>query len=87
MSRKERERLRIMSGIKRQELTLVQAAELMAVSYRQSKRIWHRYQQAGDAGLVHGLRGKPSARRKAPALRAQVLARYEQERYADFGRR
>jgi Homeodomain-like domain len=85
MSRKERERLRIMSGIKRQELTLVQAAELMAVSYRQSKRIWHRYQQAGDAGLVHGLRGKPSARRKAPALRAQVLARYEQERYADFG--
>jgi Homeodomain-like domain len=85
MSCKERERLTIMAGITEQELTLVQAAELMAVSYRQSKRIWRRYQDAGDAGLVHRLRGRPSARRKPPALRAQVLARYEEERYADFG--
>ena len=57
-------------------LTLVQAAELMAVGYRQSKRIWKRYQADGDAGLVHRLRGKPSARRKPAALRAQALARY-----------
>ena len=85
MSRKERERLTIMAGVKQQELTLVQAAELMAVGYRQSKRIWRRYQDDGDAGLVHRLRGKPSARRKPPALRAQALARYAEERYADFG--
>jgi hypothetical protein len=75
----------VMTGVKRQELTLVQAGELMAVCYRQSKRIWRRYQDAGDAGLVHRLRGKPSARRKPPALRAQALARYAEERYADFG--
>jgi len=37
----------------------------MGVCYRQSKRIWRRYQDAGDAGLVHRLRGQPSARRKA----------------------
>jgi len=74
-----------MAGVKRGELTLVQAAELMGVSYRQSKRIWKRYQAQGDAGLVHGLRGKPSARRKPPELRAQVLALYAEERYADFG--
>jgi transposase len=85
MSRKERERLTIMAGVKEEELTLVQAAGLMGVGYRQSKRIWRRYQDAGDAGLVHRLRGRPSARRKAPAVRAQVLARYEEERYADFG--
>ena len=35
--------------------------------------------------MVHGLRGKPSARRKPPALRAQVLAKYEEKDYADFG--
>jgi hypothetical protein len=75
----------IMAGVTEQELTLVQAGELMAVSYRQSKRIWRRYQADGDAGLVHRLRGQPSARRKPPALRAQVLARYAKERYADFG--
>ena len=85
MSRKERERLTIMTGVKREELTLVQASELMAVCYRQSKRIWRRYQDDGNAGLVHRLRGKPSARRKPPALRAQALALYAEERYSDFG--
>jgi len=85
MSRKERKRLTVMAGVKQQALTLVQAAELMGVGYRQSKRIWRRYQAEGDAGLVHRLRGKPSAQRKPPALRAQALARYAEERYADFG--
>jgi transposase len=85
MSRNERERMTIMVGVEGQELTLVQAAELMAVSYRQSKRIWKRYQADGDAGLVHRLRGRPSARRKPAALRARALALYAQERYADFG--
>ena len=85
MSRKERDRLTIMIGIQRQELTVVQAAGLMSLGYRQSKRVWRRYQAEGDAGLVHRLRGKPSARRKPPGLKAQVLARCEEERYADFG--
>ena len=85
MNRKERARLTVMVGVKKQELTLVQAAELMAVGYRQSRRIWKRYQADGDAGLVHRLRGQASARRKSPALRAQALARYAEERYADFG--
>jgi hypothetical protein len=64
MSRQERERLKIMAGVKAEELTLVAAAGLMGVCYRQSKRIWRRYQDEGDAGLVHRLRGQPSARRK-----------------------
>jgi Helix-turn-helix domain len=75
----------IMIGIKQQELTLVQAAEVMAISDRQTKRVWRRYQAEGDAGWVPRRRGQPSARRKPPALRAQVLARSEEERYADFG--
>ena len=85
MSRKERERLTIMAGVKAQELTLVQAGELMGVGYRQGRRIWKRYPADGDAGLVHRLRGQPSARRKPTELRALALARYEEERYADFG--
>ena len=85
MSRKERERITIMAGVKGNELTQVQAAELMGLGYRQAKRVWRRYQDEGDAGLVHRLRGKAGLRRKPPALRAQVLARYAEERYADFG--
>ena len=85
MSRKERARLTVMVGVKQQELTLAQAAVLMRVGYRQCKRIWRRYQADGDAGLVHRLRGQPRARRKPAELRTRALARYAEERYADFG--
>ena len=85
MSKNERERMTIMAGVKEQELTLIAAAGLMGVCYRQSKRIWRRYQEDGDAGLVHRLRGKPSARRKPAELRAQALALYAEERHAGFG--
>jgi hypothetical protein len=74
-----------MVGVKREELTQVQAAELLGLSYRQTKRVWRRYPAEGDAGLVPRLRGRPSLRRQPPALRAQVLGWYEDERYADFG--
>src|ERR1039458_3654826 len=85
MSRKERERMTVMAGVTDRKLTLVPASKLMRVSYRQSKRIWKRYQADGDAGLVHRPRGRVGLRRKAPAMRAHVLARYAEERYADFG--
>jgi hypothetical protein len=85
MSGKERKRMTIMTGVKEQELTLVAAAGLMGVCYRQSKRIWRRYQADGDAGLVHRLRGQPGARRKPAELRTQALALYGEDRYADFG--
>ena len=84
MSRKERDRLTIMNGIKRRELTLVQAAQVMDLSYRQAKRVWRRYRAEGDAGLVHRSRGAPSPRQLSPALRERVLARYA-ARYPDFG--
>ncbi len=85
MSRNERKRMTIMAGVQRQELTQVQAAELMNLGYRQTKRLWRRYQAQGDAGLVHRLRGRAGLRRKPAAVRTQVLALYAEERYADFG--
>ena len=85
MSRKERARMTVMAGVTEQKLTLVQACALMDVGYRQSKRIWKRYQADGDAGLVHQLRGQPNGRRKAGELRTQALALYAEARYAGFG--
>ena len=85
MSRNERKRMTIMAGVKSKALSQVQAAELLGLGYRQAKRLWRRYQDEGDAGLIHRLRGRAGLRRKAPAVRAQVLARYAEERYADFG--
>src|ERR1035437_5765992 len=59
MSRRERDRMTIMVDIKRKELTLVEASQVMDLSYRQTRRVWRRYQTDGDAGLVHRLRGQP----------------------------
>ena len=84
MSRKERDRMTIMVGIQHGELTLGAAAQVLGLSYRQTLRVWRRYQGQGDAGLVHRARGRPSPRRTSPALRARILARYR-ERYGDFG--
>ena len=84
MSGKERKRMVALAEVKRGKLSVAAAGHLMGVCYRQAKRIWHRFKQAGDSGLVHRSRGKPGPRRKAAGLQRQVLARYEQ-RYPDFG--
>lgn len=84
MSQKERRRIGIMASVKAKELNLVEAAEVLGLCYRQTKRVWKRYDAQGDLGLVHRLRGQPGQRRKAPELRAKILARYA-ARYADFG--
>jgi len=84
MSQKERKRLVVLEEVKSKGLTLVKAAEVMGVGYRQAKRIWRRYAKAGDVGLVHKSRGRPSGRRTPAKVRRKVLARYAQ-RYPDFG--
>jgi transposase len=84
MSHKERRRLEVLSRVKRGTLSLIKAAELMGLSYRQAKRVFVRYRSAGDRGLVHRLRGRPSNRQVEEAKRQAVLERYRQ-RYADFG--
>jgi helix-turn-helix protein len=84
MSGKERKRLVVLGEVKQGKLSVAAAGRLMGVCYRQAGRIWHRFRQAGDSGLVHRSRGKPGPRRKTEELRRQVLARYL-ERYPDFG--
>ena len=37
--------------VKRSELSLINAAELLRLSYRQTKRSYARYREQGDAGL------------------------------------
>ena len=56
MNRKERDRMTILVGVKAKKLSQVEAGQIMGWGYRQAKRIWQRYQDQGDAGLVHRLR-------------------------------
>jgi transposase len=84
MSGKERRRLEVLGRVKSEELSLVKASELLGVSYRQAKRIWARYQEDGDRGLVHRLRGRASNRHVQPVRKEQALELYR-EKYVGYG--
>jgi len=84
MSGKERIRLEAFGRVRRAELSVVDAAELVGLSVRQARRLWKRFKANGDAGLVHRLRGRLSNRRLSADVRDRVVKRH-QERYPDFG--
>lgn len=84
MSGKERKRLEVCSRVRRGEMKLKDASELMGLSYRQTKRVWSRYQQEGDRGLVNRSRGKPSNRQASTEMKERVLELYR-EQYSDYG--
>jgi Helix-turn-helix domain len=75
MNAMERRRLTVFSRVKEHELSVAQARLVLNLSERQTRRLWKQYRERGDAGLVHGLRGRPSNAAHG-AVKAQVLAAY-----------
>jgi transposase len=84
LSRKELSRVEVMGRLKARSLGLREAAEMLDLSYRQTKRVWARYRVGGAKALQHGNCGRVSNRAYAAQFRATVLERV-QARYADFG--
>jgi len=84
MNTKERRRLEIVSRVKDKFITLKKAAELLDISYRHIRRIFKRYREEGDNGLVHKGRGNASNRRIVEKTRKAVLKLYD-DKYEDFG--
>jgi transposase len=84
MSRKERDRLKVIEQLDKGLIGQSQAAAWLDLSVRQVRRTLRRYQEHGDHGLVHQGRGKPSNRRldQQTVARAKELLR---SRYRDFG--
>src|SRR5260370_27263617 len=64
MSGRELERVEVMGRVAKRDLKLSDAAALLELSYRQSKRVWRRYREAGGESLTHGNAGRPSNRGK-----------------------
>jgi hypothetical protein len=50
----------------------------------QERRLLRRYEEHGDAGLVHGLRGRTSNNRIEAAVRAEAV-RFVETLYRDYG--
>lgn len=84
MSMKERRRLEVVSRVKEGQLRLSKAGKILGLSYRQMKRVYRRYREEGDAGLVHRNRGRQSNRAIPEALRRTIIKQYR-EKYCDFG--
>lgn len=82
MSEKERLRKAMMEMVHQGKLKLGQAAKQCELSYRQAKRIYRKYKEEGDAGLVHQARGKKSNRNHPH--RNEIIRIYK-EKYVGFG--
>jgi len=73
LTTKELKRLKVLEWIEGEQMTVVQAAEMLGISERQCWRLLARYRAEGAAGLVHRNRGRPSPQRLPAAAREQVL--------------
>ena len=74
MSARELTRVEVLSRVKAGTLSLGSAATLLAVSYRQAKRLARRYKAEGATGLKHRSAGGPSNHARPTAERERVLA-------------
>lgn len=84
MSKKERQRLLVLSRVRDQGMSLKKAAKVLGISYRQTRRIYKRFIDEGDEGLVHKSRGKPSGRGFDIKVKQKVIDLYK-NKYDGFG--
>jgi hypothetical protein len=88
MSTQELQRVEVMGRVKRGELKLGEAAQMLALSYRQAKRLKKRYNAGGAKALVHGSVGRSSNRADAERRRQAlglVRKHYSGEPHERFG--
>ena len=85
MSSSDLRRGEILSRVAAGALTLKQAAQLLGVSYRHAKRLSHRFQHNGSAGLVHGHTGHRSNRAMPIEVRDQALEFIRRKGYEGLG--
>jgi transposase len=73
LNTKELRRGQILELVKKQEMSLMQAATVLRLSYRQAKRLKARYLLKDLAGLAHGNRNRVSHRLLPDSFRQQIL--------------
>ena len=84
MSVQELRRVSVIRQTMEKELTQVKAGTLLGLTSRHIRRLIERVAQAGDHGLAHRGRGKPSNRQIPEKVQTKALTLYAQ-RYGDFG--
>ena len=89
MSRKDRDRLKVLHEVRKRHITQVQAGKELAISPRWVRELLRRMKARGDRAVVHGLRGKRSNRRLPEAMKARAVKLFAQQKQArqwhDYG--
>ena len=73
LNQKEQTRLQILNSLLSEHMTVDQAAMLMGVSTRHTRRILAAYTEEGAAALAHGHRGRRAPNTTPDSIRAEVL--------------
>jgi len=84
LSKKEVDRLMIISQIEENQLTVQQAAGLIGITERQTYRILKRIRSEGAKGIIHKLRGRESNRGYPKQLKKEIIRIYRKQ-YWDYG--
>jgi transposase len=87
MSARELVRVEVLGRVKAGSLSLVAAATLLGVSYRQAKRLWRSFKRGGAKALRHRQVGQASNRGRPAKTRQRVLALIRQKYSGDVATR
>lgn len=86
LSKREQTRLKVLNEVERRVISGMQAAVLIGVSLRQTKRLLAAYRGKGAAGLAHGNRGRKPPNTISDEVRRSVVE-LAGTRYAGFNQR
>jgi len=84
MSRKEIDRLMLISQIEEEKISVLEASRLLGLSQRQIYRILKRVKTEGSKGIIHKLRGRKSNRGYPEELKEELIKIYRKQ-YSDYG--
>ncbi len=86
LNEKEQRRLLVLNEVIAGRLTGLEAATILRLSLRQTRRLLAGYRQAGAAGLAHGNRGREPVNKVSPGVAEAVVA-LAREEYVDYNDR
>lgn len=84
MSNREIDRLKVLNNVIAGKLTWDEAGAQLDLSGRHVGRLCGKVRKNGNAGIIHGLRGKPSNNQLEPGLLEEAME-IVKSKYSDFG--
>src|SRR5690349_18715957 len=85
MSQKDRDRVVVLHQVLENQISMSEGARRVGLGARQMRRVVRRFEAAGDASVIHGLRGRRSNSALEVGVRKAALALARDPLYRDFG--